>query len=364
MENLKVKVNNEVESKEVQELFFELGYDFYFGGKLYCNTHLDIVTANKDGLMANIELDGFEYKEITIQKLKDMVVLKRNDVGDATHINFRTNTPFLVQGSKEYFYLNNKWILSDSVNDLKPIEEKGMQEFLVKQGDKWTLRLLDSDTEENSYRVAVPSGATHYSEGKYSGKAVFFKVDGINQYEYCNDVWLSRRHPLNEMYFTTQLLWQRHTQPEELPFIDDEPKIETTTGYQLDAFGSNTYGLRSRYDGESDISYRQYLMNFIVGNRTESLNDQYAEIEQVRQETIKVTIDELKHRVYKKDVSHLDFIDVYRVLELFNVQSHAVGHAIKKLLCSGGRGAKDEAQDIQEAIDSLIRYREMKNEDE
>ena len=85
MENLKVKVNNEAESKEVQELFFELGYDFHFGGKLYCNTHLGLVTANKEGLMANIELDGFEYKELTIQQLKDMVVLKRKDVCDATH---------------------------------------------------------------------------------------------------------------------------------------------------------------------------------------------------------------------------------------------------------------------------------------
>ena len=82
MENLKVKVNNEAESKEVQELFFELGYDFYFGGKLYCNTHLDIVTANKDGLMANIELDGFEYKEPIIQQLRDLVVLKRNSIDD------------------------------------------------------------------------------------------------------------------------------------------------------------------------------------------------------------------------------------------------------------------------------------------
>ncbi len=183
-----------------------------------------------------------------------------------------------------------------------------MKEFLVNHDNKWTLQLLDSDTEENSYRVAVPKDATHYSEGKYSGKAVFLKVDGINQYEYYNDAWLLRCNPLNGMYFTTQLLWQR--------------------------------------------------------SGTESLNDQYAEIEKVRQETVKVTIDELKHRVYKKDVSHLDYIDVYRVLELFNVQSHAVGHAIKKLLCSGGRGAKDEAQDIQEAIDSLVRYQEMKNEDD
>ena len=62
-----------------------------------------------------------------------------------------------------------------------------------------------------------------------------------------------------------------------------EPKIETATGYQLDVVGSNTYGARSRDTGESDIYYRQYLMNFIVGNRTKSLNDQYAEIEKVRQ---------------------------------------------------------------------------------
>ena len=191
---------------------------------------------------------------------------------------------------------------------VKPIKEKDVKEFLVNHDNKWTLQLLDSGTEENNYRVAVPSGATHYSKGQYGGKAVFFKVNSINQYEYYNDAWLLRRHPLNEMYFTTQLLWQR--------------------------------------------------------SGTESLNDQYAEIEKVRQETVKVTIDELKHRVYKKDVSHLDSIDVYRVLELFNVQSHAVGHAIKKLLCSGGRGAKDEAQDIQEAIDSLVRYQEMKNEDQ
>ena len=97
---------------------------------------------------------------------------------------------------------------------------------------------------------------------------------------------------------------------------------------------------------------------------TEPLSDQCVGIEEVRQSTIKVTIDELKHRVYKKDVSHLKIVDVYRVLELFDVKSHAVGHAIKKLLLSGDRGAKDEAQDIQEAIDSLVRYQEMKNEDE
>ena len=241
MESIKVKVSNEAESKEVQGYFEELGFKKVVWGLFTHNNYFIFSNADYYSRDSFINFSECDYKEITLPQLRDMVVLKRNDAGNATHINFRTNTPFLVQDSKEYFYLNNKWILSDSVNDLKPIKEKEMKEFLVSHDNKWTLRLLDSDTEENSYRVAVPSGATHYSEGKYSGKAVFFKVDSINQYEYYDDVWLSRRYPLNEMYFTTQLLWQR--------------------------------------------------------SGTESLNDQYAEIEKVRQETIKITIDELKHRV-------------------------------------------------------------------
>jgi hypothetical protein len=67
---------------------------------------------------------------------------------------------------------------------------------------------------------------------------------------------------------------------------------------------------------------------------------------------------------YFKDVSHLKTIDVYRVIDLFDVKDHAIGHAIKKLLCSGERGAKDKQQDVQEAISSLLRYLDMQTEDE
>ena len=67
---------------------------------------------------------------------------------------------------------------------------------------------------------------------------------------------------------------------------------------------------------------------------------------------------------YFKDVQTLKSVDVYRVLELFDVKDHAIGHAIKKLLCSGNRGAKDKIQDVQEAISSLLRYLEMQTENE
>lgn len=70
---------------------------------------------------------------------------------------------------------------------------------------------------------------------------------------------------------------------------------------------------------------------------------------------------ERKHGHYYKDVSKLISIDVYKVCELFEINdtSGAKQHAIKKLLCSGKRGVKDERKDIQEAIDTLIRYLEL-----
>ena len=66
---------------------------------------------------------------------------------------------------------------------------------------------------------------------------------------------------------------------------------------------------------------------------------------------------------YFKDVSNLKHIDVYRVLVLFGVTNPCLQHAIKKLLCAGQRGVKDQKQDVQEAIASLLRYLEMQTED-
>ena len=70
-----------------------------------------------------------------------------------------------------------------------------------------------------------------------------------------------------------------------------------------------------------------------------------------------------KHGHYHKDVSNLQSVDIYRVLSLFEVVDPCIQHAAKKLLVAGGRGAgKDITQDIQEAIDSLERWKEMQSE--
>ena len=70
-----------------------------------------------------------------------------------------------------------------------------------------------------------------------------------------------------------------------------------------------------------------------------------------------------KHAHYHKSVAHLGSVDVYRVLDLFGVTDQALGHAIKKLLVAGNRGVKDMDEDVQEAIDTLQRWQEMRAED-
>ena len=72
----------------------------------------------------------------------------------------------------------------------------------------------------------------------------------------------------------------------------------------------------------------------------------------------------MTYRHYFKQVLGLTHVDVYRVLALFGVTDPCLQHAVKKLLVAGGRGGKGIGQDVQEAIDSLLRWQEMRREDE
>lgn len=54
--------------------------------------------------------------------------------------------------------------------------------------------------------------------------------------------------------------------------------------------------------------------------------------------------------------------DFYRLLEILGITHHAQAHALKKVI-RAGRGGKPLEQDIDEAIDSLRRWKEMAAED-
>ena len=72
---------------------------------------------------------------------------------------------------------------------------------------------------------------------------------------------------------------------------------------------------------------------------------------------------DIKYPHYFKSVSHLETVDVYRVLSLFKVNDACIQHAIKKLLCAGQRGDKNIIKDITKARDTLNRHLEMLQED-
>lgn len=56
-------------------------------------------------------------------------------------------------------------------------------------------------------------------------------------------------------------------------------------------------------------------------------------------------------------------IDLYRFAEMFEITDSSLFHAVKKIVAAGKRGSKNTAQDVQEAIDSLQRWQEMRREE-
>lgn len=321
MENLKIRVANKAESKEAQELFFELGYYWAFmnlGKNFYLNEKDIYLFAESNGILGTgikeneSFFNDYRGKEITIQEIKDMAILKRNDLKDRTHTDQYGWSWFISSDGKGYvFGVGNanglhQWDESSlEYVDLKPIQkEKSVKEYLNRLEDgTYKLVVLDSVVDGHDGLIEVPEGSETFNYYGDENNSFFLKKlhgDVVYANEMNGWSWGSWG---GYDFDGVICLWKRHTQPEE-----------------------------------------------------KSLNNQYAEIEQARQQE--------KHSHYKKDVSSLKSIDVYRVLDLFGVESHAVGHAIKKLLCSGQRGGKDRKQDIQEAIDSLNRELEMVEENE
>ena len=219
MENLKIRVNNEAESKEVQELFFELGYKWFSGGnqvqhlKQSCSSSFGYLVAWSTGCFTNViqcGCGGEDAKEITIPQLKDMVVLKRNDVGDATHGNLGGQKGYLTCENVEYFwnYFEKKWnkiSLTFIGQGLKPItKEPTMREFLVKSQDgKWRLE-TEVVGDPGDDIIEVPHGADKAFQA-FSNAPVVFKRSECG---YSNAVIIWQRETLNDKVASAEVARQ------------------------------------------------------------------------------------------------------------------------------------------------------------
>lgn len=110
MDNYKIKVKDEAESKEAQELFFELGYSWPGCVKYYNNIgSYTFIAAYPDEML--LRWRGDTDKELTLPQLRDLVVLKRNDVKDATHRDKQQNSIYLTSDMVIYYW-QGEWCKS------------------------------------------------------------------------------------------------------------------------------------------------------------------------------------------------------------------------------------------------------------
>ena len=210
MENLKIRVNSEAENKEAQELFFELGGKPHekttdrFGLVIFGNGVVYVDNINFESYYT----DAYSAKEITLPQLRDLVVLKRNSIDDATHKDSITDNVYYVSSDEEvYRFESSAWCFSTvPIAYLKPIE-KPMKEYLRKNNDGEYI------LEVTNEREAQEPHAKHWIEVP-SGMNIYWKEDG--------DYWFTTQVM---GYRGAKIIWQRHTHPEELPFIDDEPSL-------------------------------------------------------------------------------------------------------------------------------------------
>ncbi|EHU2214925.1 hypothetical protein AB2R53_18615 [Acinetobacter baumannii] len=125
MDNYKIKVNDEAESKEAQELFFELGYSWLCCGKYYNRIgNYTFITAYPDEMLLRMGWGGDTDKELTLPQLRDLVVLKRNDVKDATHTGTGDSKYYVDSNGDSYIHNSiiwTEWKLDISI--LKPIKK-------------------------------------------------------------------------------------------------------------------------------------------------------------------------------------------------------------------------------------------------
>ena len=141
-----------------------------------------------------------------------MVVLKRNDVGDATHED-KNDPEFKYRLIDNHWYVitegNPVWRkdsidLNEAPLFIKPIE-KPMKEYLRKNSNGTHSYIGTVRPEHVSdFMIEIPEWANFAAFNQALNNYYFSKAD---------------------IYVSDYVIWQRRTHPEELPFIDDEPSI-------------------------------------------------------------------------------------------------------------------------------------------
>ena len=245
MKDLAILVDNKNDSTEAQDLLFSMGYKWRGLGEIsksyfYPRMNKYFIFMNKNEM--DLQMAGYfagssrsyaksRFKEITLPELRDMVVLKRNDVGDATHENNHGQKLYKAQKGW-YIYALGSWLWNEESLgylpiELKPIEKKEMKakEYLKKIGNNEYILMDGAGYSGQDNWIEIPEGSETFNYYDRKDNLFFLKGTGENAL-FSNDLndWEWKEWG-NIDFDGVVCLWQRHTHPEELPFIDDEPSL-------------------------------------------------------------------------------------------------------------------------------------------
>lgn len=207
------------------------------------------------------------------------------------------------------------------------------------------------------------------------------------------DVYFSPVAPLSGNYFTKQQWLARRTELQNKPNWEDAPEWASTltqvsSGFwfwvekvpslaklvldDLTSYGelmSQCHGeilgdwrdtLEKRPEAEPEISYNLNCEGFVPFVSVEDANPKFPRdvdyVGKINAATAKQP--SITPSKYTKTI-HGVSVDVYDVLQTWGVSNPALQHLIKKALQCGQRGHKDNAQDLQDIIDSAIRAKEL-----
>lgn len=131
---------------------------------------------------------------------------------------------FFKNNDKLYFnYAKKKW-KKTLVLGAPIIWQRAEKPLEYLDPSDWSLKLVDREhgAAQEAW-ILVPDGAELAVKSR-SFTVRFYKINGENleTFDHDSDKWITSFY--REATDVPDIIWQRHTQPEELPFVDDEPK--------------------------------------------------------------------------------------------------------------------------------------------
>lgn len=283
----------------------------------------------------------------------------------------------------------------------QPVDLYKTSEYLVDIRGKWELQLLTDDTPESETCVRVPEGAIKAT--LCNGFLIFWRDEFFSLSKKDNDTeftYMAEDDYSFSEYMSVYsnddvtLLWQRKETVVELmrklsgkmssdifgrvaAFTHELPFTTPELSEEYQALCDRVEVIdkeAARYMREEAPMLDSFdgcsiLNDSFVWKETPHGYNYWSKLEKAllepsscnhigeAEEAPSAAIGEHSH--YFKDVSKLEVIDVYAVLELFGVTNPCMQHIVKKALCTGKRGHKDFAKDLQDIADTANRAVEL-----